>query len=292
MVTPSERGQRGFSPLTSRGGFTLIELLVVIAIIAILAAMLLPALSRAKTKAQGTQCLNNHRQLMIAWRMYTEDSNDQLLFSYVALNAANSPYAWIQGNIVSSGAINPVQAGDKTFIQNSPLFAYTKAYEIWRCPADRNRVVASAGPDAGRDVPTIRSMSMNYMVGGNGTDPANLYGQWTSHSKFAIFRKLGEIRAPTMTWVVMDERPNLINDAYFVVDMVNYSNPRGMQIIDHPGIQHGNSAGLSFADGHAEAKRWRGPAFLQPKPEGRVPASTPQDKADLGWLMERTSQFK
>ena len=86
-----------------RGGFTLIELLVVIAIIAILAAMLVPALSRAKAKAQGTQCLNNHRQLMLAWRMYTEDHNDSLLYSYVAVGNANSPYAWIQGRIKSVG---------------------------------------------------------------------------------------------------------------------------------------------------------------------------------------------
>ncbi|HWQ90846.1 MAG TPA: prepilin-type N-terminal cleavage/methylation domain-containing protein [Clostridia bacterium] len=264
-------------------GFTLIELLVVIAIIAILAAMLLPSLSKAKSKAQGIKCMNNHRQLMLAWRMYAEDARDELTFSYVGVGAANSPYAWIQGTMQ-----DPTQATDKNYITKSPLFPYAKSFEVWRCPGDLSTALATTGPDAGKRVNKIRSMSMNHLVGGNGTTPGQPYGIW-NHTAFDLYRKLSLIRSPSMTWVIMDERPTLINDAYFVVDMANYDNPRSMEIIDHPGIQHNNAAGLSFADGHAEIKRWRDGRFLTPNPTGRVPVP---NSDDYRWLMIRTSQKK
>ncbi len=263
-------------------GFTLIELLVVIAIIAILAAMLLPALSKAKSKGQAIQCLNNHRQLMLAWRMYVDDNNDRLPYSYVTIGNANSPYAWIQGSMQVAD-----QAWDKSYIDRSPLKPYSKNYEIWHCPADNKMVQVTSGPDAGATVRRIRSMSMNYMIGGNGTDPNNLYGIWPTHAAFKVFTKLGDIRRSSMTWVLLDERPDLINDAYFVVDMANYDNPRGWSIVDWPGNQHNNGAGFSFADGHAEMKRWRDAAARADLSNKAAPSS-----ADVWWIMERTSEKK
>jgi len=258
---------------TSRGarGFTLIELLVVIAIIAILAAMLLPALSKSKIKAQGISCMNNHRQLMFAWRMYAEDSNDVLTFAFGGTTPTNNltPYTWVQGHMRN----DPLSS---LYLDVSPLVKYLGVnHAIWKCPGDRTT--------------QVRSMSMNHLVGGDGFSVANnYYGIWP-HDAFLVFRKLSQMRNPAMTWVIVDELPSTINDAFFVTDMVNYDNPRAMEIIDHPGNQHANAAGFSFADGHAETKRWRDAPFLIPNPSGRVPAP---NSADLQWLLLRTSQKK
>lgn len=260
---------------TSRlDGFTLIELLVVIAIIAILAGMLLPALSKAKAKAQGISCMSNHRQLMLAWRLYSEDANDDLTFAFGGntLNAL-TPYTWVQGNMLSDPT-------NTIYFEKTPLAKYLggRNLKVWKCPGDITK--------------NVRSMSMNYLVGGNG-EAANTsppyYGLWTSHAKYQLYRKLTQIGQPSSTWVILDERPASINDAFFVVDMVNYGNPRAMQVIDHPGIQHNNACGFSFADGHAEIKKWRDAALLSKNASARVPAP---NSRDLEWLMERTSQRK
>ena len=260
-------------PRRKTAGFTLIELLVVIAIIAILAGMLLPALSKAKSKAQGIFCMNNHRQLMLGWRLYTDDANDELLFAYGGTTPnAITPYTWVQGNMQTDPT-------NTAYFKISPLSKYVgEGNDIWKCPGDRTR--------------QVRSMSMNYLVGGNGLAPDSnppWYGLWTSHSKFKLYRKSSQMGNPSMTWVIMDERPALINDAFFVVDMQNYGNPRAMQVIDHPGIQHNKACGLSFADGHAEIKRWSDAPLLTQDPSGRVPAPSSRD---LEWLMERTSERK
>src|SRR5258708_4210745 len=118
-------------------GFTLIELLVVIAIIAILASMLLPAMAKAKTKAQGIQCMNSHRQLMLAWRMYSEDNQERIPYAYASAAGANNKFAWVMGILDFNGG-NPSNWNPDTDIRKSPLWPFCgNSIAIWRCPADK-----------------------------------------------------------------------------------------------------------------------------------------------------------
>ena len=148
-------------------GFTLVELLVVIAIIAILAAMLLPSLSKAKFKAQGLQCMSNHRQLCLAWKMYSDDNNERLLYaSEDPYNPPTSAAAWVTGTMNFNSA-NPVNWDPTLTIEQSPMWPYCgKSLDIWKCPSDHSYVVVN-----GESKPRVRSMSMNVFLGGwNGTD--------------------------------------------------------------------------------------------------------------------------
>lgn len=271
-------------------GFTLIELLVVIAIIAILAAMLLPALSRAKIKAQGIRCLNNTKQLGLAWRMYTDDNNDRVPYAFASV-AATAAQAWIRGgasyNLDTSG--DPKNWDIDVTITPSPIWPYCgKSAAIFQCPGDRLRVVPSSGPNAGGQVQRVRSMSMNAWVGGNGDDLNNLAGQWKVDPPVNVFSKLTEIKNPTQIFVFLDERPDKLNDGLFVVNMSGYPIPQYASINDFPGTQHGNAAGLSFADGHSEIKKWlTAPLLANPPVSGTYPKNV-----DIIWLQEHATYLE
>ena len=181
---------------TGSDGFTLIELLVVIAIIAFLAALLLPRLVKAKLKAQGVQCMNNHRQLCLAWRMYSDDNDDQLLYaSGVWPYTAHDPDVWVSGwmNFDPNNRSNWDVAQD---IEQSPLWPYCgHSAAIWKCPADYSSVVVN-----GEEKPRVRSMSMNLWLGGfKGVD----YGLSGDTNPFArgggtwrVYLKMGELINP------------------------------------------------------------------------------------------------
>ena len=241
-----------------RGGFTLIELLVVIAIIAILAAMLMPALSKAKLKAQGVQCMNNTKQLTLAWRLYAEDANDVLL---TCQDPGGNPPAvmsgrtnWVQGNLDFSSAAGNWDPGINIF--PSPMFLYCgKNPEIFKCPADHSMVTGN-----GIKRPRVRSNSMSQVFSrGEWLDSSG--GTSTLSTRWRVYNKLSNIVLPTKTMVFVDEHPDSINDAAFAATMsgnLPTDPPSAAFIIDFPANFHNGAAGFSFADGHSEVHKWIG----------------------------------
>jgi len=262
-------------------GFTLIELLVVIAIIAILAAMLLPALSRAKSKAQGVQCMNNHKQLLLAWRMYVEDNNDTLP------HVKHGPYEWVGGWLDYSTSVENYDLDAN--IRKSILWPYCgKAAGIFKCPADKSTVNVR-----GTRYPRVRSMSMLIWVGGRGE---NRPVGWSTPNKWRVYRKMGDMvqPGPSKTFVFLDEREDSINDAMFVVDMDGWpDNPQGVNLVDIPASYHGDAGGFSFADGHSELRRWRDSRTKPPLvPNTIIPFDTKPvpGNRDIIWMQEHATR--
>jgi prepilin-type N-terminal cleavage/methylation domain-containing protein len=262
MNTPSKPTRR------CRQAFTLIELLVVIAIIAILAALLLPALSKAKIQAQGVKCMNNEKQMTLAWHMYANDNNQHLVPNVgdgQGLQYYEPTNSWAYGNVMA--------LPDETnyvYLQQSLLWPYISALGSYVCPADPGNPIGTA---------RVRSISMNGFMNGKGGGTV---------AGFENFLKLTDITQPPQWYVFLDEKPASINDEYFEVLMADFSSS-SFSLNDNPSQVHNFACGFGFSDGHAEIHKWTSPTFQSPALNTGTYTSPSTAYTDGAWLATHTT---
>jgi prepilin-type N-terminal cleavage/methylation domain-containing protein/prepilin-type processing-associated H-X9-DG protein len=210
------------------GGFTLVELLVVIAIIAILAALLLPALSVAKAKAQQTGCLSNLRQLSLGWKMYADDNAGVLV---VNLRQPSLENAWVVGDLkLPQNATNP------EIVRQGTLFSHVGNLAVYRCPADNSQFGGA---------PVVLSYAMNSWIGSRFMNGQSGYRTFVREAELAT--------APTASlWMLADEDPSTLDDGWFLVTMDD-----ARPFASFPGVRHQRGCGVNFADGHTSIFKLR-----------------------------------
>ena len=237
-------------------GFTLVELLVVIAIIAILAAMLLPALSKSKSRSQSIACLNNLRQLSICWQLYAGDYNDLFVPNNNIAGRTPGP-SWCQGTGILETNTSVIESG--------LLFGYNRSTALYRCPADVSTVVSLNGTPLSQ----LRNRSYNLSQSVNGAPTSWLVTHIPSFNKLSAINEPN----PSECLVFIDENEDTMLDTHFGMPTANYGNTN--QWWDMPANRHRQGANLSFADGHAERWRWTVSKIAQRNPMPVTTADRP-----------------
>ena len=262
----------------------MIELLVVIALIAALAALLLPTLNRARARAQGYQSVNNTRQLLLAWILYSDDHNGRLAYNLGGSAGGKDPALktdanWVNNNL--TWGLDSDNTNTATLTEAS-LGPYTsKVASIYRCPADR--LLSSEQQKAGWSH-RVRSYSMNAMIGDAGALSAAGYNE--NNPKYVQFFRLTDIPLPSEIFVFVEEHPDSINDGYFLNKF--YANHWN----DLPSSDHNGAAPFAFADGHAQLRRWLDASTKQPQLPDAVEfpvAVSAAEGTDWNWVMQHTS---
>lgn len=251
-------------------GFTLIEVLVVIAIVALLGAMLLPALSRSKSKAQSMACLNNLKQLNVAWGLYADENADLLVNNHGVPETLSRRQTWANN-------VQDWEASDDNtnilLLTGAKLGPYSgRSAAVFKCPSDREPAPNGAH---------IRSMAMNAMVG----NPGELTNRF--NPAYEQYFKAVQMTSPALTFVFLDEHADTLNDGFFANDL------EGTAWGNLPASYHNGGGSFSFADGHSESKKWQSPSTIRPVTRSRPGGATAaQPPADFQWVKERTSTRK
>ena len=261
-------------------GFTVIELLTVVAIVSILSGLLMAGMVKSRGKARMVLCINNHKQLQLAWQFYASDHNGRLVTNSDN-DEMNQGASWVFGVLYRESVgtnqellINP---------EVSLLAPYAESADLYKCPSDESEYVRSVSMNC-RLNPQRFDGNPNW-VGGRG-------------AAYMTFRTLSDIRQPSNVLAIMDERRDSINDAFFGIDMSNTGSKSGVGfpqpywLIDYPGDYHGDGMVASFADGHVERHGWVDFVKMLPVRSGHRPLRSDPSNADVRWLQEHCTYLR
>jgi prepilin-type N-terminal cleavage/methylation domain-containing protein len=268
-------------------GFTLVELLVVIAIIALLVALLLPAINKAKSISQRAICISNQKQLQMAHTMFSNNHGDKILYSSAWKSERSAPYAWAPGSLNIGKYLNR-----REWIKKTPLYSYVgNSANIFKCPADKDMIRITSKYGELRDIfPRHRSYSVNIHYGGWSGWPVEDDKEWK------IYHKLADIEKPSNIFTFIEMPFEFINAGCFRVVMNEGAPTYKVYDMDVPGNYHIDGTALAFSDGHVETKRWLDQRTITAQVKSHIDGSNfkygirrAYGSIDIKWLKDRST---